>query len=178
MMKEDGDDEDDDDNAIIADPIRRDEATTDDDEPDDLDATPRIRPRRILSPTTSSQSSSFRGSDSQNKNKYNNNAQTVGNADIEGLSQSLNALSLVPNSVRFGRGGKARGFAPAHSRGGGRGGPVKGNNSDHTNSGLGNAPLPMEVDTGQDGFVGHGGPPGRGRVMRGRGVMRMRGRGF
>lgn len=183
-MEDDGEDDDDEDNAIVADPIREkaitddDDDDDDDDEPGDLDATPRIRPRRVLSPTTSSQSSSFRGSDNQNRNKYNNNPrgisqQSAGNADIEGLSQSLNALSLVPNSVRFGRGGKAKGFAPSNYRGGGGGGLVKGNHNDHTHS----APLPMEVDIGQDGLVGHGGPPGRGRGARGRG-MRMRGRGF
>ena len=86
--------------------------TTDDDaEPADLDATPRIRPRRILSPTTSHSS---KGSEAHH-NRHRHDTQ----ADVAGLTQSLNALSLVPSSVRFGRGNKAKGFAPdSYSRGG------------------------------------------------------------
>ena len=136
---------------------------TDDDErigePADLDATPRIGPRR-MSPSTSQQFSSLRGSEGH---KYNKRAvarggkpqqRNVGDSDVASLTRSLDALSLVPNSVRFGRGGKARGFA---------------------SGGVGRS-APMEVD--QDhGPVGHGGPPGRGRgsIMRGRGF---RARGF
>jgi hypothetical protein len=181
-MDEDCDDNGEEDNALRVDSIRKDGAsmTTDDDgEPADLDATPRIRPRRMLSPTTS-QASSLRGADNHTKNKYNSSARNnsqqsagSGGADIASLTQSLNALSLVPNSVRFGRGGKTKGFAAGDYRGGRV--LIKGNSNYSANAGSEVArSIPMDV--GQDELVGHGGPPGRGRGSRGRG-SRARGRG-
>ena len=132
-----------------------------DGEPADLDATPRIGPRRRLSPSTSQQFSSLRGSEGH---KYSKHAvarggkpqhKNAGNADITSLTQSLDALSLVPHAVRFGRGGKARGFAQSGSVG---------------------RSLPMEVDRAS-GSASHGGQPGRGRglILRGRGGFRPRG---
>jgi hypothetical protein len=180
-MQEDDDDDDHDsiaDNALGVDPEITDDDDDDDDGPAaaaaDLDATPRIRPRKMLSPTATSQAPSSRGAENT-KSKHsnvrgsNNSQQGSGNVDIAGLTQSLNALSLVPNSVRFGRGGKTAGFAS----GGGR--PVKRNSDDihhhhhhHTasaGSGIGRSSA-MEVDGGQ---VDRGGPPRRGRGRGGRG---------
>ena len=79
----------------------------DDEEPTDLDATPRIRLKRILSPTSLQ---SFKGSDPHTARHRYDPHQAHYDADIASLTQSLNSLSLGPNSVRFG-GGKARGFA-------------------------------------------------------------------
>lgn len=162
-IKMDEDNEDDEDDNSVG--VKDVESTTtdDDEEPADIEATPRIGPRRMLSPTTS-QGSSFRSSDSHNKQKSNNlrsNPQkTTGNEDVAGLTQSLNALSLVPNSVRFGRGGKTSGFASGDYR--------KGNN-DNLHDSAGSRPPPMEVDRGV---------PSRGRVMRGGRSFKVRGRGF
>lgn len=58
----------------------------------DQEATPRI-PKKALSPTIKTFD------------------QLQEKSGVDELTQSLNTLSLVPNSVRFGRGAKVRGFA-------------------------------------------------------------------
>ena len=141
--------------------------TTDDDaEPADLDATPRIRPRRILSPTTSHSS---KGSETH-YNRHRHDTQQ-GNADVAGLTQSLNALSLVPSSVRFGRGNKAKGFAPDSSSRG----STRGAGRDNHTTGPTTITRPVDIDE-RLSF----GPPSHVSVkrgaLRGRGRPRARGR--
>ena len=131
----------------------------DDEEPADLDATPRIRPKRILSPTSSQ---FFKGSDPHTTRHRHDPHQAHGDADIAGLTQSLNSLSLVSNSVRFG-GGKARGFASDSPHRGGTRGTGKGSR----------VTRPVDADAIQDTNM-HGNilpPPfrGRGIPFRGRG---------
>ena len=102
---EDEDDEDDD----------EDDEEEEEEEPD-LEATPRMLPRRTIgvqSPQLSSHPDTTRDRD--------------GNNDLTNLTESLNSLAIVPNSIRFGRGGKSGGFIPRgqgrgkHGRGRGRG---------------------------------------------------------
>jgi len=86
------------------------------------------------------------------------------------LTENLNALSLVPNSVRFGRGGKAKGFARGGATGGGGG--VTKNNEDAGGRGMGSSNTNnMEMDCGAQIARHHDGPiiVGRGRC---RGSMR------
>ena len=136
-----------------------------DEEPDDLDATPRIRPKRILSPTSSQ---SFKGSDPHTTRRHAPH-QAHSDADIAGLTQSLNSLSLVPNSVRFGRGGKARGFASDSPHRGATRGPGK----------INRVTRPMDADAVQDTNISGNvlPPPFRGRGISLRGRARGRGRG-
>ncbi|KAF9525944.1 hypothetical protein CPB83DRAFT_858661 [Crepidotus variabilis] len=141
-MDDDEDEKDEEDNGGVA-------IVNDMEEPADLDATPRILPKKMLSPTTKA---------------FDHPQQPQDNSGLEGLTQSLNTLSLVPNSVRFGRGStKARGFAP-ENRGGshGRGKP-------HTIN-QGGSHQPMDLDAPNHPVPaqrGRGGPF-RGRRARGR----------
>ena len=99
------DDEDDDDEED-----EDDEEEEEEEEEPDLEATPRMLPRRTIgvhSPPLSS-----------HPNTHNPDADGTSNNDLTNLTESLNSLSIVPNSIRFGRGGKSGGFIP---RGQGRG---------------------------------------------------------
>ena len=96
------DDEDDDDEGDDED----DEEEEAEEEEPDLEATPRMLPRRTIgvhSPPLSSQPETH---------------DRDVNGDLTNLTETLNSLSIVPNSIRFGRGGKSGGFIP---RGRGRG---------------------------------------------------------
>jgi len=76
-------------------------------ETDDLEATPRMLPRKTMSvhsPQTSLSSHPDTYVAHHNRGTANN--------DLTNLADSLNSLSLVPNSIRFGRGGKSGGFIP------------------------------------------------------------------
>ena len=95
------------------------EEEEEEEEESDLEATPRMLPRRTIgvhSPQLSSHPDT-RDRDGDGRNN-----------DLTNLTESLNSLSIVPNSIRFGRGGKSGGFIPRgqgrgkHSRGKGRGG--------------------------------------------------------
>lgn len=131
---EDDDDDDDDDEQEEAEAVVDEDGTEEDgemyeidedDESADLEATPRMLPRTtgINSPQSSvstlkPNNRHARRQTHQRANKHANNA------DVEGLADSLDSLSLVPTSIRFGR-GKTAGFVPNQrgSRGrGGRGG--------------------------------------------------------
>ncbi|CAA7269256.1 unnamed protein product [Cyclocybe aegerita] len=116
-----------------------DEILDEDEDTRDLDATPRMQPRRITSPGSSDRTHS--------------NHTPHDNAGVAALTDSLNSLSLVPNSVRFGRGGKTSGFAPNNQvRGGKRGrGKPQTRGASHTAQ-----YQTMEVDP-----VPEAGPPGR-----------------
>ena len=97
------DDEDDDDDEEDEDEEKEEE---EEEEEPDLEATPRMLPRRTIgvhSPQLSSHP------DTQDRGS---------NTDLTNLTESLNSLSIVPTSIRFGRGGKNGGFIP---RGQGRG---------------------------------------------------------
>jgi len=76
-----------------------DEDDEEEEEESDLEATPRMSPRR----TIGVHSPQLKDDGSSN--------------GMKNLTESLNTLSIVPNSVRFGRGGKSGGFI---SRGQGR----------------------------------------------------------
>jgi hypothetical protein len=82
------DDEDDDDEED------EDEDDEEEEEPD-LEATPRMLPRRTIGP-------------SQDRD--------TGSNDLTNLTESLNSLSIVPTSIRFGRGGKSGGFIRGRGR--------------------------------------------------------------
>lgn len=172
-------------------------AEDDEDESADLEATPRMLPRTtgIHSPQ-SSVSSSSRGTahprnNQQTRSPPNTNSN---NANVAGLTNSLNSLSLVPNSVRFGRGGKG-GFTQqprgargrGRGRGGGHGGAAQAHNTQRTEV---NYPPPGSTSRGgrgggihteaghTDGGLGARGR-GRGRIVPpragGRGGGRARG---
>ena len=83
------DDDDDDD--------EEDEEEEEEEEEPDLEATPRMLPRRTIGAPDTHDGT---------------------NNDLTNLTESLNSLSIVPTSIRFGRGGKSGGFIP---RGRGRG---------------------------------------------------------
>jgi len=136
----------------------------------DLEATPRMLPRTtgIHSPNSSVSSSK--------SNRHHHDVLTDSHAGLEALANSMESLSLVPDSVRFGRGGKNPGFGPmrppyrGRPRGrGGRGGitPV---NAQH---------MDVDLTQGQGNVVSVNESDIRGRG-RGRGVLRpprARGRG-
>jgi hypothetical protein len=84
------DDEDDDD--------EEDEEDEEEEEEPDLEATPRMLPRR----TIGGQSPQLRDAGTNN--------------DLTNLTESLNSLSIVPTSIRFGRGGKSGGFMRGRGR--------------------------------------------------------------
>lgn len=88
------------------------EEEEEEEEPDDVEATPRMVPRQTIG-VHSPQSSLSSHPDTHNNRNTNNN-------DLTNLTDSLDSLSLVPNSIRFGRGGKSGGFIPRgrHNRGG------------------------------------------------------------
>jgi len=151
VVEEDDDDDDDDDDG---------DDEEEEEEPDDLEATPRMLPRRTIgvhSPPSS------RPDTHVANNNLNTDGSTTNNTDLTNLTESLNSLSLVPNSIRFGRGGRGGGFLP---RGQGR---TRGGNHGRSNRGTTGADV-MEVDVVSD----HGVLRGRGR---GRGARRRRGRG-
>jgi len=144
-VDDDEDDEEDDDDE-------EESEEEEDDEPDDLEATPRMLPRRTIG-VHSPQSSLSSHPDADNMGANNN--------DLTDLTESLNSLSLVPNSIRFGRGGKSGGFIP---RGPGRGrGRGRAGRSDRSSAG-GRSDV-MEVDVVP---LGMGALP----VRRGRGTRR------
>lgn len=93
------DDEDDDDED-------EDEEEEEEEEEADLEATPRMLPRRTIGVHSPQLSSPPDGEGRSN--------------DLTNLTESLNSLTIVPNSIRFGRGGKSGGFIP-RGRGRGRG---------------------------------------------------------
>ena len=90
------DDDDDDDDEEDED---EDDAEEEEEEPD-LETTPRMLPRRTIGPSHP---------DTQISNDR--------DGDLTKLTESLDSLSIVPSSIRFGRGGKSGGFI---SRGQGR----------------------------------------------------------
>lgn len=89
------------DEMAIDDDDDEEEEEEEEEEPDDVEATPRMQPQRTIG-VHSPQSSL---SDVQVNDE---------------LTESLKSLTLVPNSVRFGRGGKSGGFIP-RGQGGKRG---------------------------------------------------------
>lgn len=99
-VDDEGDDDDDDED---------DEEEEKEEEEPDLEATPRMLPRRNIG-VHSPQLSSHPDTHDRDADGSNN--------DLTNLTESLNSLSIVPNSIRFGRGGKSGGFIP---RGQGRG---------------------------------------------------------
>jgi len=167
-------------------------------EPADLEATPRMLPLTtgMHSPQSSiSSSQSLRQKHSKNQRD---------DAGVAGLTDTLNSLSLVPNSVRFGRGGNTGGFLPnAHGgrgRGRGRGrsgfaanpavhGPVMphqhqsmdvdgAHTGPNAQSGGRGRRVEIEVGTPQDGLQATSEHPARGKGgARGRARARARGRG-
>ncbi|KIM44437.1 hypothetical protein M413DRAFT_442418 [Hebeloma cylindrosporum] len=121
-----------------------DEESEEDEEDDaDLEATPRMLPRTtgIHSPQ-----SSVSSSQSQRQKHSKNPKEDPG---VAGLADTLDSLSLVPNSVRFGRGGHSGGFIPnvhggrGRGRGRGRGGFIA------NPTGLGPQQPAMDVDGAQ-----------------------------
>ncbi|KIK04542.1 hypothetical protein K443DRAFT_675791 [Laccaria amethystina LaAM-08-1] len=133
----------------------------------DPDATPRMGTRGTASllPSVSPPSSSPQSADTPL---------------VDGLTDSLNALTLVPSSVRFGRGGKKGGFGPArgghYGPGRGGGGPAPGRGGGAAR-GVGGRGLGWAGGRGRAGvqvpFVPHShNVSGRGNVPRGRGVVR------
>jgi len=105
-----GDDEmavDDDDDDEDGDEDDEEEEEEEKAEADDLEATPRMLPRKTMS-VHSPQTSLTSHPDTY---VANHNRSTANN-DLTNLADSLNSLSLVPNSIRFGRGGKSGGFIP------------------------------------------------------------------
>jgi hypothetical protein len=109
------DDEDDDDNDEEEDGDEEEEEEEEEEEPD-LEATPRMLPRRTIGVQSPQLSSDTRDRDTDGRNN-----------ELTNLTESLNSLSIVPSSIRFGRGGKSGGFIPRgqgrgrHGRGRGRG---------------------------------------------------------
>jgi hypothetical protein len=153
MAVDDDDDDDDDEDDQ--------EEEEEEEEPDDLEATPRMLPRRTIGVNSPPSSLS-----SHADTHLNTDGSTANNNDLTNLTESLNSLSLVPNSIRFGRGGKSGGFLP---RGRPRGRAGKHGRSDKGATGEG----VMEVDfvpTGTGSTTVRGRGRGRGRVGRGRGM--------
>ena len=150
MAVDDDDDDDDDDD-------QEEEEEEEEEEPDDLEATPRMLPRRTIGVNSPPSSLS-----SHADTHLNTDGSTANNNDLTNLTESLNSLSLVPNSIRFGRGGKSGGFLP-RGRGRFRGRAGKHGKSDKGVTG-------MEVDfvpigTGSTMVRGRGrGRGGRGRA--------------
>ena len=147
--KMDEDDDDDDDDGDDEESEKCEEIASEGVEEADLEATPRMLPRTtgIHSPQSSiSSSQSLRQKHSKDLRE---------DPGVAGLTDTLNSLSLVPNSVRFGRGGNAGGFIPnAHGgrgrgRGRGRGGLIA------NSTGLGPAtphqPYTMDMDGAHTG---------------------------
>lgn len=154
------------DHGMAADESDDDEDEDEDDEeeeeePDDLEATPRMLPRRTIG--VHSPPSSLADTHVANNN-LNTEGSTTNNTDLTNLTESLNSLSLVPNSIRFGRGGKGGEFLP-RGQGRTRDGGSRGGNHGRSNRGTAGADV-MEVDVASD-------LRGRGR---GRGARRRRGR--
>jgi len=149
--EEDDDDDDDDDDE---------EDEEEEEEPDDLEATPRMMPRRTIGVHSPP---SYHADTHVANHNLNTDGNTANNTDLTNLTESLNSLSLVPNSIRFGRGGKGGGFLP---RGQGRtrdGGSRDGKHGRSTGAHV------TEVDVVSDNGVLRGRGRGRGRGVRGRG---------
>lgn len=95
------------------------------------------------------------------------NTRAGANADVDALAEGMSSLSLVPSSIRFGRGGRGGGLG-ARGRGrGGRGGivPPQGTTSSgHQRS----ASTSSVTESGQLGAGGAGGGRGR-RGRKGKG---------
>lgn len=188
-------DEDEDDEGEDDEEEESEEGAGEEEDEADLEATPRMLPRTtgIHSPQSSiSSSQSQRPKNSRNPKE---------DSGVAGLTDTLNSLSLVPNSVRFGRGGNAGGFIPnvhggrGRGRGRGRGGlvanptglgpviPQQPHAMDVDTTHIGpnsrkggrGKKVGIEVDTPQDGPQ-TGSDPARGRGG-GRGRSRARGRG-
>lgn len=190
-MDEDEDDEGEDDEDEESEEVAREDGKDE----DDLEATPRMLPRTtgIHSPQSSISSSQ------SPRQKHSKNLRE--DPGVAGLTDTLNSLSLVPNSVRFGRGGNSGGFIPnAHGgrgrgRGRGRGGLITNptglgpvmphqphamdvdgaHTGANTKKGGRGKRVGIETDTPQDGPQ-TGSDPARGRGG-GRGRPRARGRG-
>jgi len=75
-----------------------DEEEEEEEEELDLEATPRMLPRRTIGVASPQLSS------------------TGTNNDLTNLTETLNSLSIVPTSIRFGRGGKSGGFIRGRGR--------------------------------------------------------------
>lgn len=130
MAVDDEDDEEDDEDE--------DDEEEEEEEPD-LETTPRMLPRRTIG-VHSPQLSSHPNTDISNDRDGSNN-------DLTNLTESLNSLSIVPTSIRFGRGGKSGGFIP---RGQGR---ARGGKHGRTDRGRGGG-LPPRANGGRrDGYV-------------------------
>jgi len=141
------------------------EEEEEEEEPDDLEATPRMTPRRTIG-VHSPQSSLSSHPDTHVASHTDGST-----ADLTNLTESLGSLTLVPSSIRFGRGGKSGGFIPrGQGRGGARGGK-------HSRGGVGVTGADvMEVDIVPIGTGALVVPGGRGRAgfSRGRGGGRGR----
>jgi len=87
------DDEDDDDEED-------EDGEEEEDEEPDLEATPRMLPRRTIGVNSPPHPDAHIPNDRDANN------------DLTNLTETLNSLSIVPNSIRFGRGGKSGGFVP------------------------------------------------------------------
>lgn len=94
------DDEDDDDDED------EDDEEEEEEEEEAGEATPRMLPQRTI------------GVHSPQLPPHDRDA---GSNDLTNLAESLSSLSIVPNSIRFGRGGKSGGFISRGGRGRGRG---------------------------------------------------------
>jgi hypothetical protein len=120
---DDDDDEEDEDGKATSEDTEDEEPNkpfVEEDDPIDLEATPRMLPRTTGISSPQSLISTPKQKHAHAHLKVNDN-----NVDVTGLVNSLDSLSLVPDSIRFGRGGKISGFVPngniVRGRGGGRG---------------------------------------------------------
>ncbi|KAH9479316.1 Zinc finger protein 511 [Psilocybe cubensis] len=188
QMDEDDSDEEqlsqDDEDKVL---YQKDDDRTEDEEeePADLEATPRMLPRTTGIHSPQSSIASSKGSDRRQSRQRNRQhaANNDATATVAGLTDSMNSLSLVPDSIRFGRGGKSgaiipnpRGFRGRGRGRGGHGGSQAANANvgptGRAGGGFGPSATGNTVDGPQPEWVSRG--RGRGRPMlRGRG----RGRG-
>ena len=168
MVVDDDDDEEEDDEEDDDD----DDDDEEEEEPDDLEATPRMLPRRTIG-MHSPQSSLSSNPDTHVVNHIDDS--TAKNSDLTNLTESLNSLSLVPNSIRFGRGGKSGGFIHrGQGQGGARGGGNRGGKPSRSDRGGAQVTGSAGADVMEVDVV----PIGTGALGRGRaGVIQVRGRG-
>ena len=113
------------------------------------------------------------GQTQMGRGKGKEKATAGGSADVDALAGSMDALSLVPPSIQFGRGARRGPLQGARNRGGRA-------NGDGPDSTAGRADgAPMEVDHPVRDNIPDRGTPGiiRGGAMRGFGRGRGRGRG-
>ena len=160
------DDEDDDDDED------EDEEEEDEDEPDDLEATPRMLPRRTIGVHSPSSLSSPPDTHPANHD-HNTDGSIATNNDLTNLTESLNSLSLVPNSIRFGRGGKSGGFI-RRGQGRARGGGSRGGKHGKSGGDVMEVDV-VPVETRSLAVPGHARSRGRGRGSRANGRGRGRG---